>query len=144
MIFETIDGQQMLSFLKRTLTDEVIILNSNLKPARQYQVAIDSSSVALSFHAELSDYYIWSAIRIDDEEIVAYHVSLGGIPDGISGFRRLGNVFYCRDKDLIILEVEVMGDDVKYKEICFEVDDSKIENFAKGKIVLKLINGEDE
>lgn len=139
MIFETINGQQMLSFLKRTLTDEVIILNSNLKPARQYQVAIDSSSVALSFHAELSGYYIWSAIRIDDEEIVAYHVSLGGIPDGISGFRRLGNVFYCRDKDLIILETEVIGDDAKWHRPHLSFDDEQMLDFVKHKMVIQLI-----
>lgn len=144
MIFETINGQQMFRFLKNILTDEVIILNSKLKPARQYQVAKHGSSIALSFGAELNDYYIWSAIRIDDEEIVTYHVSLGGIPDGISGFRRLGNVFYCRDKDLIILEVEVMGDNVKYREICFEIDDSNLADFSKDKIAIKLIRNEDE
>ncbi|MEW2924904.1 hypothetical protein [Pseudomonas juntendi] len=144
MIFETINGQQMLSFLKRTLTDEVIILNSNLKPARQYQVAINSSSVALSFHAELNDYYICSAIRIDDEEIVTYHVSIGGIPDGISGFRRLGNIFYCRDRGLIILEVEVMGDDVKPRQIFFEIDDSKLMDFAKNKIAMNIVKSDQE
>lgn len=144
MLFETITGSQMLRFLRRTLTDEVVILNSRLNPVRPYRVTKYDSWVVLQFHAEVDDCMIWSAIKVDDEEVLTYHMALGGIPDSITGFRRLGNVFYCRDKNLIFLEVEVMGDDVKYKEICFEVDDSKIENFAKGKIVLKLINGEDE
>lgn len=140
MNIEVISSDYIYDFLKEKITNEVMILNSDLQPARKYQCNKDSgSSISFNWRCEMDNYFIWSAFSIRDDEVITYHHMLGGIPDGVSGHRVVGNVFYCMEKDLIILETVVIGDDVRWYMPAFSLDDEKITAFVKNKMVIQLI-----
>lgn len=135
-----ISGLQIFNFLKKNMTDEVMILNPKLQPARKYITSAKcSSSLLYSWSSEIDNYSIWSAFTISNDEVITYHHSIGGIPDVVTGNRVIGNVFYCLEKGLIILETDVIGDDAKWYRPHLSFDDEQILDFVKHKMVIKLI-----
>ncbi|WHT80213.1 hypothetical protein [Pseudomonas rhodesiae] len=135
-----ISGMQIFNLLQKNMTNEVIILNSNLEPARKYKCTSKySSSLIYNWHSEIGNYYAWSGIIINEDAVITFHYSLGGLPDGATSNRVIGNAFYCREKDLIILETEVIGDDAKWHRPHLSFDDEQMLDFVKHKMVIQLI-----
>lgn len=140
MELEVIGSGHIFEFLKANISEEIMILNPNLEPARKYKCTSKyCSSLIYNWHGELDNCYVRSGIIINEDEVITCHYSLGGLPDSATCSRVIGNVFYCFEKGLIILETEVIGDDAKWYRPHFSFNDEQMVHFVRNKMVIQTI-----